>query len=80
LSFIAPTPGHLLQRLEKINEFPIRQGAEDSAVISANKTSAIRDKAIHRIADHEVGVPAAINAIVFGPTRYVMHVWYIHSQ
>jgi hypothetical protein len=48
--------------------------------MSANKTPAIRDKAIHRLADHEVGVSAAINAIVLGPTGYVMHVWYIHCQ
>jgi hypothetical protein len=38
LSFIAPTPGHLLQRLGKIDEFPIRERAEDPGVISANKT------------------------------------------
>lgn len=80
MSLIAPTPGHLLQRLEKIDELPIRERAEDPGVISANKTPAIRNKAVHRIADIKVGMSATINAIVLGPTRYVMHVWYIHSQ
>jgi hypothetical protein len=72
LSLIAPTPGHL--RNEKIDEFPIRKRAEDPGVMSANKTPAIRDKAIHRIANHEVGVSAEINAIVLGPTRYVLNI------
>jgi hypothetical protein len=69
-----------LQRFEKIDEFPIRERAEDPGVMSANKTPAIRDKAIHRLAHHEVGMPAAINAIVLSPTSYVMHVWYIQSH
>jgi hypothetical protein len=69
-----------LQRFEKIDEFPIRKRAEDPGITSANKTPAIRDKAIHRVADNKVGVPAGINAVVLGPTGYVMHVWYIHSQ
>jgi hypothetical protein len=38
---------------------PFYQRPED-----ANKTPATRDKAIHRIADNKVGVPAEINAIV----------------
>jgi DNA-binding XRE family transcriptional regulator len=80
LSIIAPTPGHLLQRFEKINEFPIRKRAEDPGVKSANKTPAIRDKAIHRVADNKVGMPAGINAIVLSPARYVMHVWYSHPN
>jgi hypothetical protein len=33
-------------------------------VSCANKTPAIRDKAIHRAADSKVGVPAEINAII----------------
>jgi hypothetical protein len=63
-----------LQRFEKINEFPIRKRAEFPGIISANKTPAIRDKAIHRIADNKVGVSAGINAIVLSPASYVMHV------
>ena len=75
MSPIAPTPGHLLQRFEKIDEFPIRKRAEDPGIISANKTPAIRDKALHRIADTKVGVPARKNAIVLGPTCYVIEHW-----
>ncbi|HEY2912072.1 MAG TPA: hypothetical protein VGK21_01820 [Candidatus Angelobacter sp.] len=48
--------------------------------MSANKTPAIRDKAIHRIADNKMGMPAEMDAVVLSPTGYVMHVWYIHSQ
>jgi hypothetical protein len=80
LSSIPPTPGHLLQRFEKINELSIRERAEDPSVISANKTPAIWDKAVHRIADNKVGMPARINAIVLGPASHVMHVWYIRPQ
>jgi hypothetical protein len=80
LSLIAPTPGHLWQRFEKINEFPIRKRAENPGIISANKTPAIRDKAVHRITDTKVGMSTTINVIVLGPTNHVMHVWYIRSQ
>ena len=69
-----------MQRFEKINELPIRKRAEFPGIISANKTPAIRDKAIHRAADSKVGVPAGINAIVLGPASYVMHLWYIQSH
>jgi hypothetical protein len=69
-----------LQRFQKINEFSIIKRAERPGIISANKTPAIRDKAIHRITDNMVGVPAGINAIVLGPASYVMHVWYSHCQ
>jgi hypothetical protein len=61
-----------LQRFQKINEFSIIKRAERPGIISANKTPAIRDKAIHRITDNMVGVPAGINAIVL--------VWYSHCQ
>ena len=80
MSLIAPTPEHLLQRFEKNEEFSIRKRAEDPGVVGANKAPAIREKAIHRIAGNKVGMPAEINAIVLGPTSYVMHVWYIRSQ
>jgi hypothetical protein len=43
--------------------------------MSANKTPAIRDKAIHRIADNKVGVPATINAVVLGPASHVKDHW-----
>ncbi len=72
LCLVAPTPGHLLQRLQEINEFPVRKRAGDPGVISANKAPAIRDKAIHRVADNKVGMPAGINAIVLGPASHVI--------
>jgi hypothetical protein len=46
-----------LQRFEKINELPIRKRAEFPGIISADKTPAIRDKAIHRVADNKVECP-----------------------
>jgi hypothetical protein len=69
-----------LQRFEKINELPIRKRAEGPGVIGANKTAAIRDKAIHCVTDIKVGMSARKNAIVLSPASYVMQVWYSHFQ
>ena len=71
LSFIAVTPGHRLQRFKEVDEFslmkrPIRPGIE-----RPNKAPAIRDKAVHRIADTLVGVPAGINAVLLSKTSDV---------
>jgi hypothetical protein len=71
LSFIAPAPGHLLQRFEEVNQLPIRKGTVDPGVKGANKTPAIRDQAIHRLSDTWVKVSAGINTIVFGKTGSV---------
>jgi hypothetical protein len=71
LSFITATPGHGLKRLKEVDEFsllkrPIRPGIE-----RPNKAPAIRDKAVHGIADTWVRVPAGINAIRLGKTSDV---------
>lgn len=75
LSFIAPIPAHLLQRFEKIDEFPIRKRAEVPGFIGSDKAPAIRDKAVHRIADTKVGMSATINAIVLGPASHIKDHW-----
>jgi len=67
--------GISLQRFEKIDEFPIRKRAEDPGFIGADKAPAIRDEAIHRIADTKMGMPAAINAVVLGPASHVKDHW-----
>src|SRR5579864_5813931 len=67
--------GHLLQRFEKIDQFPMRERVEDPGVISANKAPAIPDKAIHRVTDNKVGMSAGINAIVLGPASHVIGHW-----
>jgi len=77
LSFAAVAPGHLLQRLEKVDEFPIRKGPEGSSVIGANKASAIRDQAVHRLSNGRMKVSAGIDAIVFSKTGNVGDIWCI---
>jgi hypothetical protein len=71
LSFSAPAPGHLLQRLEKVNELPIRKRTEVPGVIGANKASAIRNQAVHGFSDGRMKVSAGINAVVLGKTGSV---------
>ena len=68
-------PGHLLQRFEKVDELPIRKGAEDPGVIGTNKASAIRDQAVHRLSNGRMKVSAGINAIVFSKTGNVGDIW-----
>jgi hypothetical protein len=59
LSFISPTPAHLLQRFEKnLDEFPIRKRAERPGFIGSDKAPAIRERAVHRIVDTKVGMSA----------------------
>ena len=58
LSSTAPTPGHLLQRFEKVNKLPIRKRPEGPGVMGANKAPAIGDQAVHRLADTWMKVSA----------------------
>jgi len=80
LSFAAPAPGHLLQRFQKVDKFLVRQRAKDPGVIGANKASAIRDKAVHRLADSQMEMSAGINAIVRRKAGNVGDLWYIRSH
>ena len=75
LGFTAVAPGHLLQRLKKVDEFPIGKGTEDPGVIGTNKASAVRDQAVHRLSDGRMMVSAGINAIVFSKTGNVADIW-----
>ena len=77
LSFTAVAPGHLLQRLKKVDELPIRKRTEDPSVIGANEASAIRDQAVHRLSNGRMTVSAGINAIVFSKTGNVAEIWCI---
>jgi hypothetical protein len=80
LSFIAPAPGHLLQRFEEVDKLPIRKRTEGPRVVGANKTPAIRDKAVHRLSDTRMKVSAGINAIVLGKTGNVLDLCGIWSH
>lgn len=62
----APAPGHLLQRFQKVNKFPVRKRTEGSGVMGANKAPAVRDKAVHRLADSRMEMSAGVNSIVRG--------------
>jgi hypothetical protein len=68
---VLPAPGHFFERLKEIDKFALMERAEDPAFTSANKASAIRDKAIHRVCDGFMFVPAGINAIVPGKTSHI---------
>lgn len=80
LSSAAPAPGHLLQRLKKVNKLAVRKRPEDPGVMGTDKTSAIRHKAVHRLADAWMKMPAGINAIIFSKTSNVSDLWYIRSH
>jgi hypothetical protein len=77
LSFTAPTPGHLFQRLEKVNKLPIRKRTERPGVIGANKAPAVRNQAVHGFSNGRMIVSAGVNAIVFGKTGNVRDFWCI---
>jgi hypothetical protein len=80
LSFIPPAPGHLLERFEEVDKLPIRKRTEGPRVVGANKTPAIRDKAVHRLSDTRMKVSAGINAIVLGKTGNVLDLCGIWSH
>jgi len=71
LSFTPPTPGHLLQRFEIVDKLPIRKRTEGPGVMGANKAPAIRNQAVHRLADGGMKMSAGINAIIFSKTGNV---------
>jgi hypothetical protein len=71
LSFTAPTPGHFLQRFQKVDKLPVRKRPKDPGVIGANKAPAIWDKAVHRLSDTRMEVSAGINPVVLGKTGNV---------
>ena len=71
LSFIAVTPGHRLQRLKEVDEFFLMKRPIAPGVERPNKAPAIRDKAVHGVANTWVGVPAGINAILLSKTSDV---------
>jgi hypothetical protein len=48
--------------------------------MGANKTSAIRHKAVHCLPDARMKVSAGVNAIILGKTGNVADLWYIRSH
>ena len=80
LSFIAATPGHGLQCLKEVDELSLMKRAISPGIECPNKAPAIRDKAIHRVANTRMRVSAGINAIVLSKTSDVTDVWYIRSH
>jgi len=76
----APTPGHLLQRFQKVDKFPVRQRPKDPGVMGANEAPAIRDKAVHRLSDCQMEMSAGIYSIIGGKAGNVRDLWYIRSH
>jgi hypothetical protein len=72
LSSTAPTPGHLLQRFEKVDKLPIRKRTEGSGFMGANKAPAIWDKAVHRRSDSRMKVSAGVDAIILRKTGNIL--------
>jgi hypothetical protein len=71
LGFILPTPRHLLKLLKEIDKFALMKRPEDPGFTGSNEGPAIRDKAIHRVCDALMFVPAGIDAIVLSKTSHV---------
>ena len=71
LGFVLPTPRHFLERLNEIDKFPLMERAEDPGFTGTNEGPAIGDKAIHRIYDALMFVPAGIDAIVLSKTSHI---------
>jgi len=71
LSFIAATPGHGLQRLKEVDEFSLAKRAVGPGIEGPDKARAIRDKAVHGIADTWMEMLAGINAILLIKTSDV---------
>jgi hypothetical protein len=69
--FILPTPWHFLEGFKKIDKFALIKRPEDSGFTGTNEGPAIRDKAIHRVCDAFMFVPAGIDAIVLSKTSHV---------
>jgi hypothetical protein len=69
--FILPTPWHFLERLKKIDKFALIKRPEDPGFAGTNEGPAIRNKAIHRVCDAFMFVPAGIDAIVLSKTSHV---------
>src|SRR5690242_5662896 len=68
---VLPTPRHFLESLKEIDKFALIKRPEDAAFTGTNKASAIRDKALHRVRDGFMFVPAGINAVVPGKTNHI---------
>lgn len=71
LSFIAAAPGHRLQRFQEVDELSLIKRPIDPGIERPNKAPAIRDKAVHGIADSRMSVFAGINAVLSGKTSDV---------
>ena len=71
LGFILPTPWHFFERFKKIDKFVLMKRPEDPGFAGTNEGPAIRDKAIHRVCDARMFVPAGIDAIIFSKTNHV---------
>jgi hypothetical protein len=69
--FVLPTPWHFLKRLKKIDKFALIKRPEDFGFTGTNEGPAIRDKAIHRVCDAFMFVPAGIDAIILSKTSHV---------
>jgi hypothetical protein len=69
----APTPGHVLQRFEKVDKLSIRKRTEGPAFMSANEAPAIWDKAVHRRSDTRMKVSAGVDAIVLSKTGNILN-------
>lgn len=68
---VLPAPWHFLERLKEIDKLSLVKGAEDPGFTGSNKTSAIGDKAIHRVRDACMLMPAGIDPVVPGKTSHV---------
>lgn len=71
MRLVLPAPRHFLKRLKEIDKFSLMERPEDPGFTGANEASAIWDKAIHRVCDAFMFMPAGTNSVVPGKTSHV---------
>jgi hypothetical protein len=68
---VLTTPRHVLERLKEIDKLALIERPEYPGFTGPNKTSTIRDKALHRVCDAFMFMPAGMDAIVPGETSHI---------
>lgn len=80
LHFLRRTPGHALKGFNKVNELAVIERAGKPAVKRADKAAAVRNQAVHRIADCGMFMAAGVKAVVLSKAGEVVQVWYSRTH
>ena len=81
LHLLRRTPGYdALKGFNKIDELPVVERAANPAVTGADKAAAVRDQAVHRVADRGMFVPARVKAVVLSKACEIVQLWYSRTH